>query len=58
MPSLRRDRFTWVNQNYIRDETLLAANARLVAVQNQISVMSEQLIVLPELARLPTYDGT
>jgi TnpA family transposase len=38
MPSLRRDRLTWVNQNYIRDETLLAANARLVAAQNQIAL--------------------
>jgi TnpA family transposase len=36
IPSLRRDRLTWVNQNYLRDETLTVANARLVAAQNQI----------------------
>src|ERR1700730_9792648 len=33
---LRRDRLSWVNQNYVRDETLVAANARLVAAQNGI----------------------
>lgn len=36
IPSLRRDRLTWANQNYVRDETLTAANARLVAAQNLI----------------------
>lgn len=36
VPALRRDRLVWVNQNYIRDETLAAANARLVSAQNQI----------------------
>jgi TnpA family transposase len=33
---LRRDRLSWVNQNYVRDETLVAANALLVAAQNGI----------------------
>lgn len=34
--ALRRDRLSWVSQNYVREETLTAANARLVSVQNQI----------------------
>ena len=34
--SLRRDRLSWVSQNYLRDETLRAANARLVAAQTGI----------------------
>jgi hypothetical protein len=36
IPALRRDRLSWANQNYIRDETLIAANANLVSAQNQI----------------------
>lgn len=36
IPALRRDRLSWVNQNYLRDETLVAANALLVAAQNGI----------------------
>ena len=36
--SLRRDRLSWVNQNYIREETLLAANAKLVSAQSQIAL--------------------
>jgi hypothetical protein len=38
IPALRRDRLSWVNQNYIREETLLAANAKLVSAQNQIAL--------------------
>ncbi len=38
IPALRRDRLSWVSQNYIRDETLIAANARLVASQNRIAL--------------------
>ena len=34
--SLRRDRLSWVSQHYLRDETLRAANARLVAAQTGI----------------------
>ena len=34
--SLRRDRLSWVSQNYLRDETLRASNARLVAAQTGI----------------------
>jgi TnpA family transposase len=29
---------SWVNQNYIREETSLAANAKLVSVQNRIAL--------------------
>ncbi|EQD28955.1 Transposase, Tn3, partial [mine drainage metagenome] len=36
VPSLRRERLSWVSQNYLRDETLTAANARLVAAQDEI----------------------
>ena len=32
------DRLTWVNQNYLRDETLVAANATLVAAQNGLAL--------------------
>ena len=36
--SLRRDRLSWVSQNYLREETLTAANASLVAAQNDIAL--------------------
>ena len=36
IPALRRSRLLWVEQNYIRDETLTRANARLVAAQAEI----------------------
>ncbi|MDY7549136.1 Tn3 family transposase [Glaciimonas sp. CA11.2] len=36
--ALRRDRLSWVNQNYIRDETLIAVNMRLVSAQNKIGL--------------------
>jgi TnpA family transposase len=36
VPALRRDRLFWTSQNYLRDETLTDANARLVEAQNQI----------------------
>jgi len=36
IPALRRERLLWVSQNYVRDETLVLANAKLVAAQNQI----------------------
>jgi TnpA family transposase len=36
--SLRRDRLVWVDQNYMRDETLVNANARLVSAQNKIAL--------------------
>lgn len=36
--ALRRDRLLWVDQNYVRDETLIAANAILVAAQSRIAL--------------------
>ncbi len=36
IPALRRERLSWVNQNFVRDDTLSAANALLVAAQNTI----------------------
>jgi TnpA family transposase len=36
IPALTRGRLTWVEQNYIRPETLVRANARLVDDQSQI----------------------
>lgn len=38
IPELRRDRLTWVNQNYLRDETLSAANITLVSAQNSLNL--------------------
>ena len=38
MPALRRDRLLWVDQNYVRDDTLMAANAVLVAAQGRIAL--------------------
>ena len=37
-PALTRDRLAWVQQNYLRAETLTRANTRLVAAQAQISI--------------------
>jgi TnpA family transposase len=36
--ALRRDRLLWVDQNFVRDDTLIAANAVLVAAQNRIGL--------------------
>lgn len=36
VPALTRDRLTWVQQNYLRPDTLSRANARLVDAQSQI----------------------
>ena len=38
MPALRRSRLSWVKQNFVRAETLTAANAALVAAQNAIAL--------------------
>jgi TnpA family transposase len=38
VPALRRERLAWVNQNYLRDDTLVAANTRLVAAQNRVAL--------------------
>ena len=34
--ALKRDRLIWVDQNYIRQETLCSSNAKLVSAQSQI----------------------
>ena len=39
-PALTRSRLSWVQQNYLRDETLARANARLVNAQGQIPIVS------------------
>ena len=36
IPALHRTRLDWINQNYIRHETLTEGNALLVAAQNGI----------------------
>jgi TnpA family transposase len=40
VPALKRDRLSWVDQNYIRDDTLVAANAALVTAQSRIALAS------------------
>jgi len=37
-PALRRDRLMWVDQNYVRDETIMLVNATLVAAQSKIGL--------------------
>jgi TnpA family transposase len=39
VPAMRRSRLGWVKQNYIRADTLTAANAKLVAAQNGIDLV-------------------
>ena len=41
LPPLRRSRLSWVNQNFIRNETLTEANACLVAEQNRIPLVHQ-----------------
>ena len=38
VPALKRDRLSWVDQNYIRDDTIRAANAKLVAAQSRVAL--------------------
>ncbi|MFO7642718.1 MAG: Tn3 family transposase [Candidatus Competibacteraceae bacterium] len=38
IPALKRDRLAWVDQNYVREDTLIAANAMLVAAQSRIAL--------------------
>jgi TnpA family transposase len=40
VPALKRDRLSWVDQNYLRDDTLTAANATLVAAQSRLALAS------------------
>jgi TnpA family transposase len=39
-PALTRSRLSWVQQNYVRDDTLARANARLVDAQEEIHLVS------------------
>jgi TnpA family transposase len=39
VPALRRSRLSWVNQNFVRNETITEANASLVAAQNNIPLV-------------------
>ena len=39
IPALRRDRLSWVSQNFIRNETLRAANAKLVASHDALPIV-------------------
>jgi TnpA family transposase len=41
VPALRRSRLSWVSQNFIRNETLVDANACLVAEQNKIALVHQ-----------------
>ena len=41
VPALRRARLSWVNQNFIRNDTLVDANACLVAEQNRIPLVQQ-----------------
>lgn len=38
--ALERDRLTWTDSNYIRDETIREANAILVAAQNSVPLVN------------------
>lgn len=40
-PALTRHRLNWVKQNYVRTDTLIKANARLVDFQSSISLVKE-----------------
>jgi TnpA family transposase len=38
VPALKRDRLSWTDQNYIRDDTLTAANVALVTAQSRFAL--------------------
>jgi len=38
-PALRRDRLSWVGQNFVRPETIAAANAAIVAAHNRLDIV-------------------
>ena len=38
VPALKRDRLSWVDQNYLRDDTLTSANTLLVSAQSRLAV--------------------
>ena len=39
IPALSRDRLSWLSQNFIRAETIAAANARIVAAHNALPIV-------------------
>jgi TnpA family transposase len=39
VPALSRDRLSWLSQNFIRVETIAAANARIVAAHNALPIV-------------------
>jgi TnpA family transposase len=39
VPALSRDRLSWLSQNFIRAETIAAANARIVAAHNALPIV-------------------
>jgi TnpA family transposase len=39
VPALKRDRLSWVDQNYLRNDTLTAANVLLVNAQSRIALV-------------------
>lgn len=39
VPALRRDRLSWVNQNFIRPETIAATNAAIVAAHSRLDIV-------------------
>jgi TnpA family transposase len=41
VPALRRGRLRWVQQNFLRDETLTRANAHLVAAQSDVALAQQ-----------------
>lgn len=41
VPALKRDRLSWVDQNYVRDDTITAANATLVAAQSRLELAQQ-----------------
>mgnify|MGYP003376051373 CR=1 FL=1 len=38
VPALKRDRLSWVDQNYVRDDTLTTANGLLVSAQSRLAL--------------------
>ncbi len=54
VPALRRARLGWVKQNYIRADTLTAANAKLVAAQNSIGLVQAWGGLLPTYVARPS----
>jgi TnpA family transposase len=41
VPALRRDRLSWIGQNFIRPETIAAANAAIVAAHSRLPIVGQ-----------------